>query len=79
MSTPVTFVGEYPMGWNQAKMVESTTNVSSLEWNGNLQRFDITSKTPRNWVEMVENYDSCFVSHPELQTYHMMTKWISIA
>ena len=56
MSTPVTFVGEYPMGRNQAKMVESTTNVSSVERNGNLQRFDITPKTARNWAEMVENY-----------------------
>ena len=68
MSTPVAFVGEYPMGRNQAKMVESTTNVSSVEWNGNLQRFVITHKTTRNWAEMVENYDSCFVGHPELQT-----------
>ena len=31
MSTPVAFVAEYPMGRNQAKMVESTTNVSSVE------------------------------------------------
>ena len=31
MSTPVAFVGDYPMGQNQAKMVESTTNVSSVE------------------------------------------------
>ena len=65
MSTPVAFVGEYPMGWNQAKMVESTSNVSSVEWNGNLQRFDITCKTAQNWAEMVENYDSCFVGHPK--------------
>ena len=72
MSTPVAFVGEYPMGQNQAKMVESATNVSSAEWNGNLQHFDITHKTARNWVEMVKNYDSCFVGHPELQTY---TAW----
>ena len=70
MSTHVTFVGEYSMGRNQAKMVESTTDVSSVEWNGNLQRFDITPKTARNWAEMVENnYNSCFVGHPKLQTY----------
>ena len=72
MSTPVAFVGEYPMGRNQAKMVESTTNVSSVEWNGNLQCFDITPKTAQNWAEVVKNYDSRFVSHPELQTY---TAW----
>ena len=48
MSTPVAFVGEYPLGRNQTKMVESTTNVSSAERNGNLQRFHITPKTARN-------------------------------
>ena len=31
MSTPVAFVGEYPMGRNQAKMVESMTNVLLVE------------------------------------------------
>ena len=67
MSTPVAFVGDYPMGQNQAKMVESTTNVSSVEWNENLQCFDITPKTARNWAN-----DSCFVGLPELQTY---TAW----
>ena len=54
MSTPVAFVGEYPMGQNQAKMVESMTNVSSVEWNGNLQRFNITPKTAWNQVEIVK-------------------------
>ena len=31
MSSPVAFVGEYPVGRNQAKMAESTTNGSSVE------------------------------------------------
>ena len=70
MSTPVTFVGEYPMGRNQAKMVESTTNVSSVERNGNLQRFDITPKTAqkieRRWSKITD-------------LHCVMTKWISIA
>ena len=35
MSTPVAFVGEYPMGQNQAKMVESATKlcfISRAKW-----------------------------------------------
>ena len=81
MSTPVAFVAEYPMGRNQAKMVESTTNVSSVEWNGNLQRFDVTPKTAQNWAEVVKNYDSCFVGRsPWITDLHcMITKWISVA
>ena len=55
MSTHVAFVGEYHMGRSQAKMVESTTNVSSVEGNGNLQRFDITPDI------MISGYNSIHV------------------
>ena len=59
MSTPVAFVGEYPRDKIKRRWLK--LRQMFRQW-GEMEIFNAST-------EMVENYDSCFVGHPELQTY----------